>query len=535
MTKIELKIFINEKLQSSDPLRVRTLIREIKADLDEFIKEEVSYNEKLYLFYHDDIPHICESCKKPTNYLNFWCGYRKYCPSCAKKLTSFGGDLYKKAMIEKYGEENPNKFGTKNFKQAMMKKYGVESSAQSKKIKNKMRASVLKKYGVENISQLDETKEKKKETNLRKYGVKSPWNQKKVVKNNLIIKKENYFNNLENKTNCTPLFNIDEYSGIYGKYKWGCKTCGYEFFETLYRGNEVMCPKCFPKNTSISQNEISEYIKSFNITIVENTRSIISPLELDIYIPSKNLAIEFNGLYWHSELYKDKNYHLQKTEYCEKLNIQLIHIFEDEWLFKKEIVKSRLNNILGLNSNRIGARKCLIQEVNSKEKNIFLNKYHIQGSDKSSVNLGAYYDNSLIGIMTFSKPRLCMGRKKSREGIFELSRFATIDNTYTPGLASKLLKHFITAYKPIEMYSYADRRWSQGKLYDKIGFKFDSFTAPNYWYINSELKRHHRFNYRKDRLKSFPNYSKDKSEKQIMNEAGFLRVYDCGNYKFIWR
>jgi len=334
----------------------------------------------------------------------------------------------------------------------------------------------------------------------------------------------------------TPYFDLNNYSGITKYYLWKCNKCNEIFESRIIKGSIPRCSKCFPLSISNKEKEIVNYIKSFNIEVIENTREIISPQELDIYIPFHNLAIEFDGIYWHSDIYKKPLYHLNKTLECEKLGIRLIHIFEDEWIYKQDIVKSRLKNILGLNTKRVGARKCIIKEIDSKTKNLFLEKYHLQGSDNSSIKLGAYYNKELIGVMTFGLPRRSLGRNTKKEKEYELIRFATISDTYTPGLASKILKFFINKYNPEEVYSYADRRWSQGNLYKSIGFEFDSYTSINYWYFKNVL-REHRYKYRKSELeKLFPNvYSKEKTEFEIMDELGYFRIYDCGNYKFIWK
>ena len=412
----------------------------------------------------------------------------------------------------------------------MNKKYGGYTF-QSKELLEKVKQTNLERYGVENPSQNKKVQNKRKKTNLERYGVEYPWNQHWVVRNNIDIKKENYYQNLNIKTNCIPLFKINEYNGIKNYYKWKCNDCETMFFDTLYRGKIPLCPTC---NVTSSKYEryIIDILSKLKISIDVHNRKIIAPLELDIYLPDYNIAIEFNGLYWHSNLYKEKNYHLNKTKLCEEKGIQLIHIFEDEWIYKKNIVITRLKNILGFNEHRIGARKCTIKEISIKEKNIFLNQYHIQGTDKSTIKIGSYYNNILIGVMTFSRPRIFTNQKKIN-GAWELSRFATINNTYTPGLASKLLKYFERNYKPQTVFSYADKRWSQGNLYYKIGFEFKYETPPNYWYFNKELIRKHRYTYRKNNLKKFINYSDNKTENQIMYEAGYLKIYDCGNIKFI--
>jgi hypothetical protein len=287
------------------------------------------------------------------------------------------------------------------------------------------------------------------------------------------------------------------------------------------------CPKC-GLSYDKSENEVKDFIKLLNINTIENSRKIISPLELDIFIPSHNIAIEFNGLYWHSELYKPSNYHLNKTELCEKQGIQLIHIFEDEWLFKQDIVKSRLMNILGLTPNKIYGRKTIIKEVSPKESKEFLNNNHLQGSTNASIKLGLYYNNELVSVMLFNKPRLGIG--VTYDG-YELSRFCNKLNTSVIGGADKLLKYFIKTYQPKQILSYADIRWSQGDLYQKLGFKETHINKPNYWYIiNNDRK--HRFSFRKHILNKNGFDIKNKTEHEIMLERKIYRIYDCGTITY---
>jgi len=289
------------------------------------------------------------------------------------------------------------------------------------------------------------------------------------------------------------------------------------------------CPKCgliYDK----SEGEVKEFISSLKIIFEENNRTILDGKELDVYIPSHNLAIEYDGLYWHSEQYLDKDYHLTKTELCEAKGIKLIHIFEDEWIYKQDIVKSRLMNLFGLSSNKIYARKCVIKEISSKESKEFLNTNHIQGGVNSKHNIGLYYNNELVSLMTFGNLRKSLGNK-SNENTYELLRFCNKLNTNVIGGADKLLKYFIKTYNPKEIISYADRRWSQGDLYDKLGFDFVHNSKPNYFYINKG-KREYRFKYRKDVLVK-EGFDKNKTEHEIMKERGFNRIYDCGNKKYV--
>ena len=287
------------------------------------------------------------------------------------------------------------------------------------------------------------------------------------------------------------------------------------------------CPTCKGElSVSKQETELTEYIKTINNDIINlNDRQIINPLELDIYLPFKNVAIEYDGLYWHSSKKINKNYHLNKTELCEKQGVRLIHIFEDEWINKKDIVKSRLSNILGLTENTIYARKCIIKEVSFTENKDFLEENHIQGNVNGKYRYGLYYNNELVSLMTFGSKRKSLG-STSEADVYELLRFCNKLNTVVIGGASKLLKYFIEKHKPKEIISYCDRRWSQGEMYEKLGFKLDHISKPNYFYIVNG-KRENRFKYRKSELVK-QGFDKNMTEEEIMNKRKIKKIYDCG-------
>lgn len=292
------------------------------------------------------------------------------------------------------------------------------------------------------------------------------------------------------------------------------------------------CGKCSNQHSK-AELDVFEFIKSYFEDAVSGDKILISPYELDIIIPSKKIAIEYCGLYWHSESNgKDKNYHLNKLQKCNNIGYQLITIFEDEWINKKDIVKNRLLHILNVSDSiNIYARTCTIKEINSKSKNKFLNKFHIQGKDKSLIKLGAYYNNDLVSVMTFSKGSIAKGTKDKKD-IYELNRFCSDYNYHIVGIAGKLLAFFIKNYKPKEIFSYSDKRWSNGNLYKKIGFKFVHDSSPNYWYIDG-VNRYHIFNFRKSILsKKLSNFNPDLSEVQNMYNNGYNRIFDCGNSKW---
>jgi len=282
------------------------------------------------------------------------------------------------------------------------------------------------------------------------------------------------------------------------------------------------------------ENQLKEFIKNnYKLNIIDKSRNIIHPYELDIYIPDLKIAFEFNGLYWHNELYKDKKYHLNKTELCEKNGIQLIHIYEDDWLYKQDIVKSIILNKLGKSINKIYARKTEVRDItDNKLVREFLDKNHLQGFIGSSVKLGLFINNELVSLMTFGKRRVTMGKKGTNEDDYELLRFCSKLNTNIIGGANKLFKYFVKNHKPKEITTYADRSWSNGNLYKQMGFNYEGKTEPNYYYIIDRIK-HYRFNFRKDKLikEGFDPFS---TERQIMLDRKIYRIYDSGNLKYTY-
>jgi hypothetical protein len=211
---------------------------------------------------------------------------------------------------------------------------------------------------------------------------------------------------------------------------------------------------------------------------------------------------------------------------------------EDEIKLKKNIVFSRLKNILGITSESIYARKGVIKEINKKDSIKFLNDNHIQGTSIDKIRLGLYYNEELVSIMTFGGKRKSLGNKNIKNSEYEIVRFCNKLDTNVVGSFSKLLKHFIREYNPTTIITYADIRWSginpEKTVYHKNGFKYVENTPPNYWYVNTSdfLNRHHRFNYRKDVLVK-EGYNKENTEWEIMRMKGFDRIWDCGSMKFV--
>ena len=277
--------------------------------------------------------------------------------------------------------------------------------------------------------------------------------------------------------------------------------------------------------------KICKFLKDNNINYIPNDRKTING-ELDIHIPSYNLAIEINGLHWHSEYYMNNDYHINKIKKCEEKNITLLHFFEDELLKKYDIIESMIKSKLGVINNKILVNECTIKEIDAKTAFEFLKNNHILGNVNASIKLGLYYNNELVSIMTFGRLRNVLGNKgKNNNDDYEMLRFCDKLNTIIVGSASKLYSFFKLKYKPFNVIGFANRRYSNGNLYIQLGFNLKYCTAPNYWYVIGK-ERKHKFLFRKDVLVK-QGFDPNKTEHQIMTERKIPRIYDCGNIKFI--
>jgi len=453
--------------------------------------------------------------------------------SCSSKCAQ---EKVKKTNLEKFGEEYYMK--TSEYKERVnnsdMNKYGCHHT-QDKLIKEKQKKTNIKKYGVENVFSSEKIKNKIKKTNIKKYGVENPSCSNEIKNKLSIINKKIWINKILKDTNVLKIHDNDIYelncdANLNHTFKihrnlLSCrKTC-----------KTILCTICNPIKSNIGlQSKLNNFIKNLELIIKYNDRTIIKPLELDIYIPEMKIAFEFNDVYWHNELHKENNYHLNKTEECEKQGIQLIHIWEDDWIYKQDIVKSMILNKLNKTNNIIFARKTEVKEItDNKLIRSFLNNNHLQGFVGSKVKLGLFFNDELVSLMTFGKRRIAMGKKSTNDDEYELLRFCNKLNTNIVGGASKLFKYFIRNYSPKEITTYADRSHSNGNLYKTLGFDFVGKTTPNYYYVIDGIKKH-RFNYRKNVLVK-EGYNINKTEHQIMIDRKIFRIYDSGNLKFIFK
>jgi len=443
-------------------------------------------------------------------------------------------EMIRSKFKEKWGEDHPSKVKSiyDKIKKTNLKNFGYESPFSSLEIREKSKKTNLQRWGEEHYSKTNFYKDKVKKTNLEKWGVE-------FTLQNVEIRDKIKRTNLEKWGFTNPIMSDESrkrfkitndisylsYEGS-GVSKMWCDV-GHEFkinthnYSSRTKNKNPLCTVCHPigNSRSIKEECIYNYISHiYSGEVIQSYRDV---LEIDIYLPDLKLGFEFNGLYWHSEDRKSKYYHLEKTKHFKDRGICLIHIWEDDWDLRSDIIKSQIKNWLGLTESRIFARKCNVREINSEAIG-FLNKNHIQGSDKSNLKLGLFYDNKLVSVMTFN---WFEGRKKMESGGWNLSRFCNLLNTSIIGGASKILKYFINNYNPTRIVSYADRDWSCGYLYLKLGFNLVSESRPDYKYLVSGV-RVHKSNFKKSKL------GYKIKETEYTQSLGYSKIWDCGKLKY---
>jgi hypothetical protein len=327
----------------------------------------------------------------------------------------------------------------------------------------------------------------------------------------LLLSDKEWLDNEYNIKRRTAVDISDEIKCYYGTVIDYCKKHGFEIRRTSHY--------------SLCERQISEYVRSLGVSVVENDWSILKDYEIDISIPSKNLAIEIDGLWWHSigkgeETKKNIEAHLWKTRQCEERGIQLIHVTDNEWKNKRPIVESILRAKLGM-CERIYARKCEIKEVTSKESISFLNDNHIQGYAASKINLGLYYSGNLMMLMTFGSSRY------NKRYDWELVRMSSILNVTVVGGMSKLLSSFRSTHTG-NIISYCDRRYSNGHSYEMDFVPLKETPMGYFWTDGNIIISRHKS--QKSNLKKWLlSYDPSKSESDNMFSAGFKRFWNCGN------
>lgn len=468
----------------------------------------------------------CPICGKPKKPGRKTCGL-----SCGAKLTSMRNgspfarkdvrEKSKQTMLSRYGAENiwGSDKGKDSIKKTNLERRGVEYALQDQSVREKSKKTSLEKYGVEYASQSKIFQEKVKQTCIKKYGkesylgsnayyetlnsnlgVKNPsqlessreslrqaWLEKTPLERNKISQKrvETMRERYGTSAFCINEARIIERYGSLEEYyslrqalqeesnlkKYGVKNVWSipEIREKLQSHHSYIKSKY--------EDEIQQYLLSIGVS-AKKSRKELHGLELDFVF--ENTAIEFNGDYWHSSLYKSRDYHESKSKLCEEAGIDLMHIYEWEWNDprRKKILLSIIALKFGKILNRVYARQCEVKKIENASVRDFITENHLQGFRKANVCYGLFKDGKLLQIMSFAH------HEKYQ---WEIIRGCPGSNNLVVGGVSKLFNHFIKEYNPDSVFSYCDFNKFNGKSYEAIGMEFIGYTGPDKtWLINGQ-------------------------------------------------
>lgn len=445
----------------------------------------------------------CKNCGNQTKFKNFNEGYRTFCSNqCVNEYNSKS-----KKFSEKISEKRKSKYNDEYY----IEKYGYPKRNGKFLYHGKLidRNKLLR---ILNTGFIDKKEYFIENWNRFKHKTSEDWVEIYFpnVYQDIIERYENtdysfqtkkylYINDMDNAPIC-PVCNQNETTFVYSSFAFS-KTC-----------NSINC-----RNSSSEQErEIYQFLSGcIDTKLINNYR--IENNEIDIYLPEFNLGIEFNGLYWHSELYKEKDYHYKKKEFFKREGIDIFYIWEDDWLSNKELLQSMILNKLG-KSKRLFARKCTINKVKYNDAVMFHNQNHLNGYSIAKTHVGLYHKNELVALSSFGKSRY------EKNGI-ELVRFSVKSGFSVIGGFSKILKFYLREFKPSKIISYADYDFSNGNVYQKTGFKLIKHTCFGFFWIKG-MERYSR--------QSLWKLTKNKKNPDsYLRELGYTKIWNSGNLKFV--
>lgn len=486
-------------------------------------------NQKLYSIAFDLIENPKCKCGADLTFKTFSLGYTSF---CSTKCASLDPEVIKKTL-----EKRNKKFGThvlRNVNNALreariQERFGADHPMKNKQVSGKRSNTMKIKYGGTGFASTD-INAKIENTMIERYGVPRNMHSDvlvdKYVKNTLILefsKRKAQYSNFE--IHRDP----DDYEGQSQFHLMTCRRCGTQIERNFMHGGPK-CPKCdIGVGTSIPERELGDIIKSMlppETVIIIGAKIFDNPfLSVDFFIPSLKIAFEFNGLYWHSSKFKDKWFHHDKSEQLRKKGITLFHVFEDDFRNRQDIIISMIRQKMKVQYTKIYARKCSIVNLTAKEAREFCERTHLQGFIPGKFYVGLKFNNRIVSVMIVSKSRF------NSKFQWELGRWCCELNTSVIGGFSKCLKHVKKLNNNAPILTYCDASHSDGTTYEKFGTLL-YYTEPNYFYFKPNTDRESRMKFQKHKLKNLPNYSDDKTEKQIMEENGWKIIYDCGNMVF---
>ena len=432
-----------------------------------------------------------------------------------KRLTKFYGieksydkilqNMNKTSMLL-YGTDSSHVPGAnEKRKKTCQERYGAENVMYLDKFKDKLRCSFEDKYGVDSPWGIPGIKDKRDETMRAKYGDVSYFRARVPSATVALLqcreKYEEYLDSHEKRTE-------EQIAADLG--------CSQSLIQKVTARYGLVDKVVINPTSSSKEKEIRKLLDSLGIEYLTNDRSILDGKEIDIYIPTKKIGIEFNGDYWHSSLFQEKTYHFDKSKLAESKGIRLIHIYEYEWNTMKDKIIQLLKIALGIADNKIYARKCEVREITNQEAKVLNDKVHLQNHRNAQVTYGLYYHGELVQLMSFSRTHY--NRNLKGDNSWEIIRGCPGSNNIVVGGVSKLFSRFIRDYDPDEVFSYCDFNKFDGKSYEAIGMKFIGYTGPDKTYLIDGVA-----------------YKRNPSKYKEYKEKAEAVIWGAGSKKYLWK
>ena len=411
-----------------------------------------------------------------------------------------------KTSMKLYGTDSNHVPGTvERRKRTCKEKYGAENVMRLDEFKDKLKRSFKDKYGADSPFRIPEIKKKRDETMKAKYGDSSYFRSKMPTETVSLLRcREKYGEYLdahEKRTEEQIAKDLNCSQSLVQKV-----TLEYGFLDKVITN---------PQSSS-KEKEIRELLDGWGVDYVTNDRSVLDGKEIDLYVPSKKIGIEFNGDYWHSSLFQNKDYHFEKSKLAESNGVRLIHIYEYEWNSMRGKIEQLLRIALGVAGKRIYARQCEVREITNDEARPLNEAVHLQGHRPAQVTYGLYYGGELVQLMSFSRTRYNRNLKGSNS--WEIIRGCPGSNNIVVGGVSRLFSRFISDHNPDEVFSYCDFNKFDGRSYEAIGMKFIGYTGPDKTYLIDGVA-----------------YKRNPSKYKEYKEKAEAVIWGAGSKKYLWK
>lgn len=476
----------------------------------------------------------------------------RHLQSCG--CTLCGIDERTKRTIEKYGVTNTAKLDNvkEKTKQTNLAKYGTTHPSKTSEWLINRQHTLQQRYGTTNLNHVESIALKRKETWQKNYGTDHPWKNHDVrskikqttlskygtmlfVESDMFRQRLKEYREAQGGLSYRQTLNPDAYTllkdakWLYDQHVTNEKHLEQIAAELGVNGTTVgryLHSHGIPTQHytfSIAETQIADQLRQCNVEVIQNSRTIIPPYELDIYLPEHKLAIEYCGLYWHSEPRCDKDYHFNKFMSCAEQGIRLITVFEDEWVANKERVINTIKHKINMASHECAyARQCTVINIDKDTRRKFLESNHYIGDIAGTVSYGLMYNNELVAAIVF--------KRRHQVGEWELLRYAT--SRRVPGGFTKLVRHFCRHNDWNRVTTFADLRWSDGHLYEATGWEQVDILKPDYYWVKG-YQRFHKFNFRHARLSSkLATYDPSQTEVENCTANGYHRIWDIGKIKY---